>query len=96
MHEGRRHQLDGLTRQLEIVGCKRGGGDDKGGDGGAQQCGTAGDHDTLLVGVCILNFVPPFCARCGKLSLLQRKLLERMTNSRRCLRPDNEACGRCV
>jgi hypothetical protein len=48
MHEGRRDQLDGLPRQLEIVGSQRGGGGDKRGDGSAQQCGTAGDHDTLL------------------------------------------------
>ena len=48
MHKGRRDQFDGLPRQLEIVGGQRRGGGDKGGDGSAQQCGTAGDHDTIL------------------------------------------------
>ena len=48
MHKGRRDQFDGLPRQLEIVGGQRRGGGHKGGDGSAQQCGTAGDHDTIL------------------------------------------------
>ena len=73
MNERRRHQFDGLARQLEILGrqCRRGG--DECGDGCAQQCGAAGEHDTLLFGV-HLNVVVPLCPGCGKASLFQRKL----------------------
>ena len=53
VHEGRCHQLDRLTRQLEIVGRKCRSGNDKGGGCDAEQRDTAVDHDTLLVGVCI-------------------------------------------
>ena len=49
MHERRRHQFDLLARQLEIVGQGRRG-NHKGCNGGAHQCGSAGDHDTLLFG----------------------------------------------
>ena len=49
MHEGRRHQFDGLARQLEVVVRQGGSCGEEGGDGGAYQCGSAGDHDTLLL-----------------------------------------------
>ena len=49
MHEGRRDQLNVWRGSLRSSAAKAGAATHEGGGGGAYQCGSAGDHDTLLL-----------------------------------------------
>ena len=75
VHKRRRHQIDVLTRQVEIVG-KRGGRQQEGCGGGAEHGGSAGEHRIVPLSGCLdrlPTFSPrarPDCLCCNNLPVL--------------------------
>ncbi|MEY9104947.1 hypothetical protein ABH999_001143 [Bradyrhizobium yuanmingense] len=73
VHEGRSDQLYLLTRQLEIAGGESRDRQHQGGRGGADQCGSAGEHrkhpssEMVLMTECSVRRLRQACLCCDKL-----------------------------